>query len=143
MVNAVVLVGIGPVLSALWREKCVRIGIITDECWITSGGAEIVEAMRGMDRKAMTPGEESLPHHLETFDFVANNSILVTCLKRVMNELLELVYTYEETKPGWKSLYVRYAYNKDNRTPVFKDVHWCSNHPVDAREVNESTTEFL
>ena len=51
-----------------------------------------------MDRKAMTPGEESLPHHLETFDFVAMcNNIPVTCLKRVVNELLELVYTYDET----------------------------------------------
>ena len=86
----------------------IRIVIITDECWITSGGTEIVEVMRGMDRKAMTPGEGSLPHHLETFDFVdMYNNIPVTCLKRVMNELLELVYTYEETKSGWKSLYVR------------------------------------
>ena len=48
--------------------------------------------------KAMPPGEESLPHHLETFEFVAMyNTIPVTCLKRVMNELLELVYTYDET----------------------------------------------
>ena len=142
VVNAV-LVGIRRVLNALWREECIRIGIVTDECWITSGGTEIVEVMRGMDRKAMTPGEESLPHHLETFDFVAMyNNIPVTCLKRVMNELLELVYTYEETKSGWKSLYVRYAYNKDDTTPVINYVHWSSNPPVDAREVNKSTTEF-
>ena len=66
--------------------------------------------MRGMDRKAMTPGEESLPHHLETFDAVAMyNNIPVTCLKRVLNGSLEILYTYEETKSGWKSLYVRYA----------------------------------
>ena len=51
VVNAV-LAGIRPVLNALWREECIRIGIITDECWITSGGTEIVEVMRGMDRKA-------------------------------------------------------------------------------------------
>ena len=96
-----------------------------------------------MDRKAMTPGEESLPHYLETFDFVAMyNSIPVTCLKRVMNELLELVYTYEETKSWWKSLCVRYAYNKDDTTPVIKCVHWSSNPLVDARAVNKSTTEF-
>ena len=128
----------------MWREECIRIGIITDECWITSGGTEIVEDMRGMDRKAMTPGEESFPHHMETFDFVAvYNKIPVTCLKRViMNELLELVYTYEETKSGWKSLYVRYAHNTDDTTPVIEDVHWSSNPPVDAREVNKSNTEF-
>ena len=120
-----VFVGIRPVLNALWREEYIRIGIITDGCWITSGGTEIVEVMRGMDRKAMTPGEESLPpQHLETFDFIAMyNNIPVTCLKRVMNELLELVYTYEKTKSGWKSLYVRYAYDKDDTTPVIKGVH--------------------
>ena len=87
-----VLVGSRPVLNALWREQCVRIGIITDDFWITSGGTDFVEVMRGMDRKAMTPGEESLPHHVETFDFVAMYSnIPVTCLKRVINELLKLV----------------------------------------------------
>ena len=98
-----------------------------------------------MDRKAMTLGEESLPHHLETFEFVAMyNNIPVTRLKRVMNELLELVYTYEETKSEWKSLYVRYAYNKDGTTPEIKDVHWSSNRnrPVDAREVNKFTADF-
>ena len=93
----------------------------------------------------MTPGEESLPHYLETFDFVAMyNNIPVTCLKRVMNELLELVYTYEDTKKsGWKSLYVRYAYSKDDTSPVvIKHVHWSINPPVDAREVNKSTTRY-
>ena len=52
-----------------------------------------------MDRKAMTPGEESLPpQHLETFDFIAMyNNIPVTCLKRIMNELLEVV-VYTRTK---------------------------------------------
>ncbi|CAN0253736.1 unnamed protein product, partial [Laminaria digitata] len=96
--------------------------------------------MRDMDRKALTPGEESLPHHLETFDFVAmyNNP----CLKRVMNELFELVYTYEETKSGWKSLYVRYAYEKEESAPVIKDVNWSSSPRVDARGANKFTTEF-
>ena len=145
VVNAVLVqVEIRPVLNALWREGCIRIGIITDERWITSGGTEIVEVMRGMDRKAMTPGEESLPYHLEAFDFVAMYSnIAVTCRKRVMNELLELVYKYEETKSGRKSLYVRYAYSKDDTSPVvIKHVHWSINPPVDAREVNKSTTRY-
>ena len=70
------------------------------------------------------------------------NNIPVTCLKRVMNELLELVYTYEETKSEWKSLCVRYACDKDSPTPPIKDVHWSRNRPVDAREVNQSTAEF-
>ena len=59
-----------------------------------------------------------------------------------MNELLELVHTYEETKSGWKSLYVRYAYNKDDTTPIIKYVDWSRIPPVDAREVIKSTTEF-
>ena len=46
-----VLVGIRPFLNALWREECIRIGIITDQCWIISGGIEIVEVIRGMGRK--------------------------------------------------------------------------------------------
>ena len=67
-------------ISVRWRFRCIscifeHIGHVrsysTDECWITSGGTEIVEVMRGMDRKAMIPGEEPLPHHLETFDWVA------------------------------------------------------------------------
>ena len=85
-----VLVGIRPVLNALWREECVRIGIITEECWIISGGTEIIEVVRGMDSKAMTPGEESLPHHLETIDFVAIDvqqypcHLSKTCYERVI-----------------------------------------------------------
>ena len=50
VVNAV-LVGIRAVLNALWREECIRIGIVPDECWITSGGTNILEVMRGMDRQ--------------------------------------------------------------------------------------------
>ena len=37
-------------------------------------------------------------------------------------------------------MYVRYACNKDDTTPLIKDAHWSSNPPVDAREVNKSTT---
>ena len=37
IVNAC-LVALRPVLHALWREKCLEIGILADECWITSSG---------------------------------------------------------------------------------------------------------
>ena len=113
---------------------------------MTLGGTEIVEVMRSMDRKAMTPGEESLPHHLENVgpcscvqQYPCNLSKTCYCC---MNELLGLVYRCEETKSGWKSLYVRYAYIKDDTTPVIKDVHGSSDPLVDAREVNKFTTEF-
>ena len=51
IVNAV-LVGIRPVLDALWREKCIRIGLVANKCWNTSGGAEMVDVMKDFDHKA-------------------------------------------------------------------------------------------
>ena len=69
IVNAV-LVGIRPVLDALWREECIRIGLIANKCWITSGGAEIVDVMKYLDHKGAM-ATNGLPHHLETFGFVA------------------------------------------------------------------------
>ena len=111
-------------LHALWRQKCIQISIATDECWISSGGMVIVEMKEEMDRKAFVPGVDSLPHHLETFDFVAMyNNIFVACLKRSMTELLRLVYEYEERNFGWKSLYVRYGYNGDGVAPAVREVH--------------------
>ena len=107
IVNAI-LVGIRPVLHAIWRKECLRIGVVAKECWITSGGSDIVELMRDMDKKAasVTPiGENKLPHQLETFDFVATYpNIPVSCLTRVMKELLELVFTYEQVTYGYKSI---------------------------------------
>ena len=76
------------------------------ECWITSGGSDIVELMRDMDKKSASVapiGENKLPHQLETFDFVAMYpNIPVSCMKRVMKELLELVFTYEQVIYGYK-----------------------------------------
>ena len=43
--------------------------LLYSEDWITSGGLEVVEAMRETSCKAMTPGEGSLRHHLAAFDF--------------------------------------------------------------------------
>ena len=70
--------------------QCIRIDVVTDECCITSGGTEIVEVMRGTDRNAMAPGEESLPHRLETFDFVAMFEVQqYPChLSKTCNELI-------------------------------------------------------
>ena len=47
-----ILVGIRPVLYAISRKKCLRIGIVAKECWIISGGSDIVELMRDTDKKA-------------------------------------------------------------------------------------------
>ena len=102
--------------------------------------------MHDMDKKAgrATPkGENRLPHLLETFDFVAMyNNIPVTCLKRVMNELLEMVFTYQQICYGWKSLYIRYGYKKDDVTLKIEEVHWSDKAPVDATGQANFKEEF-
>ena len=103
IVNAA-LVGIRPVLDALWREECIRIGLVANKCWITSGGAEIVNVMKYLDHKA-TMAKNGLPPHLEIFDFVAvHANIPIKCLERIMGELLDLVFTYQKAKDGSKSM---------------------------------------
>ena len=42
------LAALRPVLRALWRDKCVEIGIFSDEYWITSSGSEIIDTVRLM-----------------------------------------------------------------------------------------------
>ena len=37
------LAALRPVLHALWRQKCVDIGIFSDECWITSSGLKVID----------------------------------------------------------------------------------------------------
>ena len=117
IVNAI-LVGIRPVLHAIWRKECLRIGIVAKECWITSGGSDIVELMRDVGTKtaSVTPiGGNKLPHQLKTFDFVAMYpNIPVSCLKIVMKELLELVFTYEQVTYAYKSIYVQFGYKNDD-----------------------------
>ena len=48
IVNAC-LMALRPVLHAAWRGKCSEIGILADECWITSFGAEIIDILRAVD----------------------------------------------------------------------------------------------
>ena len=106
IVNAV-LVGIRPVLDALWREKCIRIGLVANKCSITSGGAEIVDDTKDLDHKAAM-AKTGLPHHLQTFDFVAMyTDFPVKCLKRIMDKLLDLVFTHQEAKDGCKLMYIK------------------------------------
>ena len=88
---------------------------------ITSGGNDIVELMRDMDKKAapVTPIDRNiLPHMSEAFDFVAMYpNISVLCLKRVMEGLLELVFTYEQVIYGYESIYVKFGHRNDEVTP--------------------------
>ena len=92
----------------------------------------------------MTPiGENKSPHQLETFDFVAMYpNIPVPCLKRVMKEFLELVFTYEQVTYGNKSIYVKFGHKNDEVTPEVNEVHWFEHPPVEVCEDPEIKREF-
>ena len=137
IVNAV-LVGIRPVLGALWHEECIRIDLVANKCWITSGGAEIANVMKDLDHKA-TMAKTGLPHYLETFHFVAMYAnIPVKCLKRIMGELLDLVFTYQEAKDCSKSMYTKYGFKNDEKEPQINKI----NCPVNANEMTNTREEF-
>ena len=61
IVNAC-LMALRPVLHASWREKCSEIGILADECWITSSGAEIIDIWRAVDFDAKSQPRPLCPH---------------------------------------------------------------------------------
>ena len=65
------LVALRPVLHALWREKCLEIGILADECWITSSRTEIIDILRAVGIDARSYPGSLCPHRFETYDFVA------------------------------------------------------------------------
>ena len=70
IVNAC-LVALRQVLHALWREKCLEIGIFADECWITSSGTKTFDILRAVDIDARSYPGPLCPHRFETYDFVA------------------------------------------------------------------------
>ena len=70
IVNAC-LMALRPVLHASWREKCSEIGILADESWITSSGAEIIDILRAVDFDAKSQPRPLCPHRFETYDFEA------------------------------------------------------------------------
>ena len=86
-----------PVLRALWREKCVEVGILfADECWITSSSAEIIDILHAADIDAkFHPGPLCL-HRFETYDFEAMYPNLpATALQDVTRKLLENTFEYQ------------------------------------------------
>ena len=127
----------------MWRGECIRIGLVANNCWITSGGAEIVDVMKDLDHKAAMMAKNGLPHHLETFVFVAMyTNIPVKCLKRIVGELLDLVFTYQEAKDGSKSMYIKYGFKKNEKEPKINKIHWSFNPPVNANGTTNNKREF-
>ena len=105
-------------------------------------GVVLQEMMQRMDSKANISGNQ-LPHQLEAFDFGAMYAnIPVNCLKMCCEELLELVYTYQEKHVGSKSRYVRYGAKNDGKKPKINHTHWSLNPPINANEHIKRTNEF-
>ena len=81
IVNAC-LMALRPVLHASWREKCSEIGILADECWITSSA---------VDFHAKSQPRPLCPHRFETYDFEAMYPNLPdAALQEVMRKLLRV-----------------------------------------------------
>ena len=88
--------------------------------------------------------KNGLPHHLETFDFVAiHTNIPVKRLKRIMGELLDLVFTYQDAKtvPNRCTLSMSSKIN-DEKEPKINKIHWFLNPPVNTNETTNNKREF-
>ena len=99
--------------------------------------------MKDLDHKAAM-AKNGLPHHQETFDFVAMYAnIPVKRLKRIMGELLDFVFTYQEAKEGFKSMYIKYGFKYDEKEPKINEIHWSLNPPVNTNETTNNKKEFI
>ena len=117
IVNAC-LMALRPVLHASWREKCSEIGILADECWITSSGAEIIDILRAVDFDAKSQPRPLCPHRFETYDFEAMYPNLPdAALQVVMRKLLEYTFKYQ-SQDGLVSIEIRWGFADDNTNPV-------------------------
>ena len=78
IVNAC-LAALRPVLHALWRDKCVEIGIFSEECWITSSGSEIIDIVRTSDAVATSFPGPKYYHRFETYDLCTQTCLMRNC----------------------------------------------------------------
>ena len=128
IVNAC-LVALRPVLHVLRREKCLEIGILTDECWITSSGTEIIDIIHAVDIDARSYPGPVCPHKFETYDFVAMYPNLPDAtLQDVMRKLLEYTFEYQNQH---ELLFIEILWGfADNHTnPVVRQAFWSSKQP--------------
>ena len=131
IVNAC-LMALRPVLHAAWREKCSEIGILADECWITSFGAEIIDILRAVDFDAKSQPRPLCPHRFETYDFEAMYPNLPdAALQEVMRKLLEYTFKYQ-SQHGLFSIEIRWGFADDHTNPVVRHTSWSSKHPQHA-----------
>ena len=129
IVNAC-LAALRPVLHALWREKCVEIGIFSDAFWITSSGAEIIDILRTSDAEARSlPGPTHYHHRFETYDFVAMYPNLPdAALQEVMLKLLKSTAT-QQSQYGLRPIELRWGFANYHTSPVALEPSCFSKQP--------------
>ena len=125
IVNAC-LAALRPVLHALWRNKCVEIGIFSDECWITSSGSEIIDIVRTSDAVASSFPGPKYYHRFEAYDFEDMYPNLPDAeLQDIMLKLLDSTFKYQ-SQHGLHSIELRWSYDNDHKCPVAREASWSS-----------------
>ena len=113
IVNAC-LAALRPVLHALWRDKCVKIGIFSDKCWITSSSSEIIDIVLTSDAAASSFPGPKYYHRFETYDFESMYPNLSDAnLQEIMFKLLESTFKYQN-QHGLRSIELRWSYANDH-----------------------------
>ena len=125
------LAGMLPTLHTLWREAGIVVGVTSAGCWITTGGEEILTVVQDADRAAHA-SQDFRPHVFETYDFVAMyTNIPLVVLLADMKELLDLVFDYQLSHYGHRSISVGYFYENDTMPRVFHGgARWSSHAPI-------------
>ena len=136
------LAGMLPTLHSLWREAGSKIGIFSDGCWICKDGDELFDIARNADRASQS-ARDRRPHTFETYDFVGMyTNIPLSVLLVKTREILDLVFDFQESRHGYKSIFIEYSF-KDN-SPLVRDDNcsWSKKEPVKASDENPKTTSF-
>ncbi len=123
--------GMLPTLHSLWRQVGSKIGIISEECWITNGGIEIIDICREADRVRQARGDDR-PHRFETYDFVGmyGNIPLQDLLVQIQG-LLDLVFQYQATENGYFSIALEYGFKYDSPYVSEQNCSWSPEQPVE------------
>ena len=128
IVNAC-LVALRPVLHTLWCEKCPEIGIVADECWITSVRTEIVDILCAVDIDARSYPGPLCPHRFETYDSVAMYPNLPDAtLQDVMRKFLEYTFEYQN-QHELLSIEILWGFADNHTNPVVRQAFWSSKQP--------------
>ena len=111
----VCLAALRPALHALWRDKCVPIGIFSDEeCRVTSSGAEIIVILRTSDAEARSLPRLTHYHRFETYDFEAMYLNLPdAALQEFILKLLGSTFKHQ-SQHGLRSIELRWGFANDH-----------------------------